>query len=75
MTVWRHTGGHHQLATRPDPCTCITPQPDPSSPCGYTWPDGDSCAMTEGPHHRPFGPAHPHVPTLCLHCGHGLEAA
>ena len=86
MTVWRHTGGHHHLATRPDPCTCITPQPDLDSPCGFTldgcegwyahqsWNEtseepGAQCA------HEPREDCHPHVPTLYLHYGHGLEAA
>jgi len=63
---------------------CADPQPDPGSPCGVdgcegwyahqSWNDtseepGAQCA------HEPREDCHPHLPTLCLHCGHGLEAA
>ncbi len=55
-------------------CGCMTPTPDPASPCGAAWPDGENCAMTEYPHDRPMGPSHEYIPTRCT-CGHVIEAA
>jgi hypothetical protein len=53
-------------------CSCTTPTPDPSSPCGWRGRDGtwEIPCRNGGTLHE--GLLHPHQPTRCT-CGHPIE--
>lgn len=90
MGGWRHDNSPHssvlygcyapvQTGETPTPSGCTTPTPDPASPCGRLLVDEDllgvefPCGWPETGivHDR----HHPHRPTTCAACGHGIVEA
>jgi len=75
-TAWRHVITETVRHVSCSECGCTTPEPDPASPCGYIYVEGDGgerCAWEPQEHFRSGMADHPHQPTRCARCGDAVE--
>ena len=83
MGGWVHSDDEAawKVDDSPGDCDCTTPEPDPASPCGHPAKVGTCGGPARWLVHR-LDPkavrtidAHPHQPTTCRNCHHGIRRA